>query len=59
MKKEKRQKIRKEILSKCCKAPVIEYDEYDKDGEEIPAHNMFCSKCFRGVYSFIEAPLSL
>ena len=48
-------KIRKDILSSCCKAPVIEYPKYDNNGEEIPAHNMFCSKCYRGVYSWINA----
>jgi len=46
--------IRKDMLSECCKSPVIEHPKYDNNGEEIPAHNLFCSNCYRGVYSFIS-----
>ncbi len=50
-------KIRTDILSDCCNASIEEYPRHDNNGEEIPAHNMFCSECGRGVYFWHEVIL--
>lgn len=51
--------IRKDILSECCHAPVEVQPTHDNNGEEIPAHNMFCKKCYRGVYSYVKSEKGL